>query len=1254
MKKTKKALASLAIAGMTLSMVPFNVFAAPTVTRIAGVTAEQTAVQIADHTGYTGAAILASSTSYGMVDALTAGPLAASLKAPILLTGAGNTLDAATKAELTKLAVKKVYVTSGTAVIKQGVIDELKAMGIEVVALGGFDRAETSVNIAKKMTGVTKVAIANGIPDALSIASVAAAANQPILLTDKGALPASVAAYLAANSGITSSDVIGGTGVISDAVVAGLPGANRIFGMTAYDTNNQVIQKSASLKFDNIYVANGVTGIDALAGAPLAAQTNSAIVLTDGKTVPAVAAYTFSKSSASTVVTALGGEAVVPESVRLGIAAGQVTPDSNELKIVSVSALNDANSVLEISFSKAITKLETSDVAIQNANTLARYGVKSAVLSSNGMTATVELYSHDDATKDNPVLAYVTNYTVTVNADGTSLKVTFNRPAYVKERITDVDLKGRKIKAGAVTVNIPKAVKFDFGDALGRKARVWYNSDRDLVNIAFEEETVVSGGLEITDDRAGSDFGEIEIDGTKYDVAETGFKFYLNDQSATFGVDGDEYDYARVFFNNTGDVELIEAYMWDDYLIVSEVEGTVAISYDDTELDLEDYLLVKDGKQISVSALKEGDIIYFDADSNDEDGFAVVYNKSISGEIEDVFSKEIRIDGKTYDYAGDKYGKPTQYLDGDDFADVDSDVAEEFQAGGKVTLFLDHKGDAIYLTGDQAAVASNSLGFHLTDKAVYYDANGTPGRGTLELDGVNGAGEEKSYTFRIDTLDTIKVDGTKFQVDKAYSSSVNTKIDKFALDGTNIVAWDANKVSLGTIINLNTRAVDNSVIELKTNDDGKIVGIEFATGNPFSETGDKALKLSAKYIDSKKLNASTVVFDGSTAWDAAAVGNEYDPDADDITVTTWGALKDKGFKVFVASYYLDSDGEVEYLVVKKTDAEETTDFNAVATKVLRNSKDEIIELTAILDGVKKTYTVDKVNNDNIIKGDIVTLSINDDNGVVEDVIDAPKVYEGVVTKVSIADRTITLSDGNTYKLASDYSVLNVKDTSDILVKALRDVKEGDTVQLSQDEKSVNHVDVVAILGSASAPSTTGSKLTGDYIFANLASKVTVELAAGLTPANYQVLVYKGAALHTTSTLTGATTVLTGASLNLTQSASNSYTVKVVKTSDGSVLLSKDIITSATADFIAPANAILANLTITTDDINAAASAAEVGATWKVVANGAASTATAVDSGVVGPAGAIVGNAKLTTATDYDLYIIDAAGNVSAKLDFATL
>lgn len=239
-----------------------------------------------------------------------------------------------TQIELTKLKVRKVYVTSGTAVISQNVLDYLKVLGIKVESLAGNDRFDTSVNIANKMASlgapVKKVAVAYGWlnQDALSIASIASAASQPILLTEKAGLSASAQTFLNSNPSITSSDVIGGTGVINDSVLAQLPSPTRHFGNTAYDTNNQVIQDFASsLNFDRIYIANGVTGIDALAGAPLASMTKSPIVLTDGVNVPAAATFAYNKTATECVVTVLGGTAVVPQSVLDGVDTGKVTTE---------------------------------------------------------------------------------------------------------------------------------------------------------------------------------------------------------------------------------------------------------------------------------------------------------------------------------------------------------------------------------------------------------------------------------------------------------------------------------------------------------------------------------------------------------------------------------------------------------------------------------------------------------------------------------------------------------------------------------------------------------------------------------------------------------------------------------------------------------------------------------------------------------------------------------------------------------------
>ena len=447
MKKTKKALASLAIAGMALTMTPFNTFAASTVpTRLAGGTAAQTAAIIADQTGWTDTAILASSASYCMVDALTAGPLAMFLKAPILLTEPGNVLNADTKAELTKLNVKTVYVTSGTAVISQAVLNELKGMGISVESLGGVDRFATSANIAQKMVTlgatVNKVAVAYGWlnQDALSIASIAAAQTQPILLTERDTIPTSVKAFLTANPSVKTTDVIGGTGVISDAVSAQFPSAARQYGNTAYDTNKAVLKAfDGVLKYDNVFLANGETAIDALTGAPLAALYNAGIVLVNGAANEGTI-YVSSKLSATSIVTALGGTAVVTDSVLKGV--------SNSGTVIPPSSGGTTTDPAEITATDLVVKAEESrtqvdkDAALTAVNALPASVNKTALLTRANaiVVAVVDLPTYTITAQESELLgvkiitvtlntANDTQYTVSV--DGTKLEYSTLKDSFV-------------------------------------------------------------------------------------------------------------------------------------------------------------------------------------------------------------------------------------------------------------------------------------------------------------------------------------------------------------------------------------------------------------------------------------------------------------------------------------------------------------------------------------------------------------------------------------------------------------------------------------------------------------------------------------------------------------------------------------------------------------------------------------------------------------------------------------------------------
>ncbi|AET70689.1 cell wall-binding protein [Desulfosporosinus orientis DSM 765] len=1104
MRKTKKALASLAIAGMTLSMVPFNVLAAsPVPTRIAGNTAEETAAQIADQTGYTGAAILASSTSYGMVDALTAGPLAASLKAPILLTGAGNTLDAATKAELTKLAVKTVYVTSGTAVIKQGVIDELKGMGIEVVSLGGYDRAETSVNIAKKMTGVTKVAVANGIPDALSIASIAAAANEPILLTNRDALPSSVAGYLASTS-ITASDVIGGTGVISDAVKAALPGTTRHAGLTAYDTNNQVIQDFASsLAFDNVYVANGVTGIDALAGAPLAAQSQSAIVLTDGKTVPAVAAFTYSKAAAGSVVTALGGEAVVPESIRAGVAAGQVSevPGDKELAIVSVSALDDSNRYLEITFSKPVTGLQPSDISLRNADTLARYGIKEVQMSSNGLTATVELYSRDD---DDVVLAYQQDYIVTVNANGTILTTTFNRPYSFKIRVQDINVGDKEIvgyvdKGSAaglkVTLDVPDSMDFDYEGVLGELVQVWYNGDNELVNYKILSTDAKEDSIEVTDVDEIKLLGEDE----KYDISTEEYDNSSKDKFA-FYVDGEKEDiadyvdkkfnFAKVGFDSAGDVEFVSAYSLKDVVLVDSVDGDEVVGVDGSGgFDAADATIVKDGKVIDVADLEKGDLLFYSDDADDEDGYAEVLNKKIAaGEIDEVYDDSIEVDGDTYNYIYDSdvfdynNGRSIYINEDGDVDTVDSDAAESLQAAGDVTLYGDYAGNLIYIAGDTALVDGNTKVAVLTDDILGYKS----ARDKVEIDALTQDDDEVSYDMDLQDLDTITVDGTDYDIDNTSGANSDWNASLIGTVGayTGIRLTDNSTTEPSVDISFSNEADAGSLVKLHLNDDGDLKELEFFSSpsglvGVGAITASKTIEAGDKYIDGKKLTADTIMFDATEDKEAT--------DAEDYTISAFGDYE--GSEIDEGTYIYNDDAEVVAIWYDSTTSDDKSYDEAVVTKVLRNTDDEIVSLTVYAGGEEKTIKVDKVDADDVEKGDVVVLQYNEDNmnlvkGIARSGHDIDSNYTNRIANGSVSQSGVDVGNkkvtvgSTTYKLADNGLVLDISDPSDISEESLSDLRGESNVTVVLDAQTGLYAKFFLIGASTSTtPVTTTGAVT---------------------------------------------------------------------------------------------------------------------------------------------------------------------------------
>lgn len=317
---------SLAVAALSIATVLVPVIAsgaettAQATSRLGGADRYATAAQIAD-TGWTGQsdyAVLSAGMDENLVDALAAVPLAKLKNAPILLT-TGDSLNAYAEQELTRLGVKTVYVTSGTGVIKQPVLDKLSSLGLTVKALGGSDRFATAVNIAKELPTPHEIVVTTAWTnaDALSVASIAAAKGMPILLSDVDSLSDSTTSYIdTIKSGIKTSYVLGGTGVVSDSVKAGLPNAQRVGGADRFATNREVLKNFASdIKHGKLYLANGQDAhiVDSLTGSPLAAATLSPVVLTD-TSLPAETAEYIKLNYLPNNVIALGGETVVNQA----------------------------------------------------------------------------------------------------------------------------------------------------------------------------------------------------------------------------------------------------------------------------------------------------------------------------------------------------------------------------------------------------------------------------------------------------------------------------------------------------------------------------------------------------------------------------------------------------------------------------------------------------------------------------------------------------------------------------------------------------------------------------------------------------------------------------------------------------------------------------------------------------------------------------------------------------------------------------
>lgn len=257
--------------------------------KIVGKNRYETAIEVSKKGWPNGAtnAVLVNDTS--IVDALSATPFAKAKDAPILLTKK-DTLNEETKQQLKTLGVKNVYIIGGEGVVSKKIEEQLKAENINTDRIQGLNREATSIEIAKRLdeiNPVKKVSVVNGykgLADAVSIASISANENMPIILSGMDKISTEATEFID-NNKINKSYIVGGDSVVSSDLEKKLPNATRISGKNRKETNANVISTFFTAKeIDNLYIAkDGMQNenqlIDALSVGSLAAKTNSPVMI---------------------------------------------------------------------------------------------------------------------------------------------------------------------------------------------------------------------------------------------------------------------------------------------------------------------------------------------------------------------------------------------------------------------------------------------------------------------------------------------------------------------------------------------------------------------------------------------------------------------------------------------------------------------------------------------------------------------------------------------------------------------------------------------------------------------------------------------------------------------------------------------------------------------------------------------------------------------------------------------------------------
>jgi YVTN family beta-propeller protein len=260
------------------------------VDRMSGSTRYDVALKIAKKNYPTGAAKILIATGENYPDALSAGPVAAKLDAPLLLTPGGS-LDPAVAAYISATSpTAEIAVVGGPNSVSANVFAQLDALTSgPITRKTGATRYEASRNIVRfGFLGAATVYITTGrnFPDALSAGTTGA----PVILVDGAAQSVDTDTLaLLSELGVLTVKIAGGPNSVSPAIMTQLQGAGytviRLGGATRYEASIAINSDAYGGVRDG-FLATGLKFPDALAATPWAGRLSAPLWVVPSDCIP--------------------------------------------------------------------------------------------------------------------------------------------------------------------------------------------------------------------------------------------------------------------------------------------------------------------------------------------------------------------------------------------------------------------------------------------------------------------------------------------------------------------------------------------------------------------------------------------------------------------------------------------------------------------------------------------------------------------------------------------------------------------------------------------------------------------------------------------------------------------------------------------------------------------------------------------------------------------------------------------------------